>query len=417
MATETMEAPAFHENVQITDANAKDAFASMFATSPETKADFARVQKQKAEKGIKTEPVKPVQATEPEKKAEPKVEPAEAVEEAIVTDTPEETEETAEETTEPVEEVTDETKKQNRWSELKKLEKKVVPELKSKITAYETEIATLKADKERLETEAKEVPRFKTELEEAYKELQVSRIEKIPEFKQYVTEARNGVFDEMVQVATRSKVDSGKLAEALHKDSMGDSDALEAFMDESAMSERNRAKVYQLSDNLTQISKREKDLRDNSAEVLKAHNKKTEEQLQQHTEKVTKERQQAADAVAGKFKEKFSALLPEGHGLDFDAIKGDVQKFDTLGEGEKVYSSYAGYVLPKIIENYEKAVKELKEAKAQNVKLRSGAPKSTNGTAAPTNNGPKEAPKREDLAKEGYDGFAKGSMDRLFGRA
>lgn len=298
-------------------------------------------------------------------------------------------------------------KEKIRWKELKQAEK----ELK----LAQKELAELKSKGSEFEQAAKEVQELKSQIEEIKKEreaidgeLYMTRVQATKEWKQYVTEPLNEIIEGAEFFATRNKVETGDLIDALQADSNGDPTKLDALM--ADWSERDKSKVWTLADNLLQVEKRKSELEQHSKEAYELSMQRTEKEREEQYQQYIAQRESAISEVMPKISEKVFNILPEDKRPDINKLQKEVMNYDEWPENLKVYGILGATVLPDLLDTVKSLQAELKETKESNIKLRGGVPSAAGGTSPKS---PADTAKPVDYTKMDTDDFVKNLVGRM----
>lgn len=296
-----------------------------------------------------------------------------------------------------------------RWKELKQAE--------SDLKNAQRELAELKAKGDEYQQSAKEVAELKEQLEaiqqereELDGELYMSRVQSTREWKRYITEPLNQIIQDAEFFSKRNQTDTGDLIDALQADSNGDPAKLESVI--ADWSERDKAKVWALADNLLQIEKRKSELESNSKAAYEASMERNSKEQQEQYQQYIAQRETAVSEVLPKISEKVFNLLPEDKRPDINKLQKEIMGYDEWPENLKVYGILGATVLPDLVDQISSLQKELSETKENNVKLRGGAPAAAGGNSPKT---PTETAKSVDYTKVDTDDFVKGLVSRISG--
>ena len=331
-------------------------------------------------------------------KTEPKVESTPEVEE------PSTEEPVAAESEEP--QPTDE-KSKIRWKELKQAEK----DLKS----AQKELAELKKRGEEFESTSKEVDTLKAQIEEIKAErealdgeLYISRVQSSKEYKQYVTEPLNKLFDDVDFYAKRNNVDGSDIVDALEADINGNPKALEELL--ADWSERDKTKIYTLADNMLAIHNRKQEIEQNSKEAFELSQKRELAEREQAYKQFIAQRETAINTVIPKIGEKVFNLLPEDKRPDVAKLQQEIMNYDEWPEDLKVYGIAGAAILPDLVDRITSLQSELETTRKENIKLRGGAAPAAGGSSPRT---PQDTNKPIDYTKVDTEDFVKNMVSRM----
>ena len=332
----------------------------------------------------------------PASESESTTETAESVkEEAAVTD---------ESTDEP--QPTDE-KSKVRWKELKQAEKD--------LKLAQKELSELKKRGEEFESTSKEVDALKAQIEEIKAEreaidgeLYMTRVQASREYKEYVTEPLNKLFDDVDFYAKRNEVDGSDIVDALEADVNGNGKKLEELV--ADWPDRDRQKVYQLADNLLAINNRKQEIEENSKAAYEASMQREAKEREEQQKQYFAQRETAVTSVIPKLGEKVFSMLPEDKRPDISKLQEEIMGYDSWPEDLKVYGIAGAAILPDLVDHLTSVQKELETIKKENIKLRGGAAPAAGGTSPRS---PQEAAKPVDYTKVDTDDFVKSLVSRM----
>jgi DNA repair exonuclease SbcCD ATPase subunit len=294
-----------------------------------------------------------------------------------------------------------------RWKELKQAEK----ELK----LAQKELTELKKRGEEFETASQEVQTLKEQISEIEQErealdgeLYISRVQASKEYKKFVTEPLNQLFDDVDFYAGRNSVDGGDIMDALEADVNGNPKALEQLL--ADWSDRDKTKVYQLADNLLAIQKRKGEIESNSKAAYEASAEREKAQQEQYIQQYFAQRETAVNTVIPRLSEKVFNLLPEDQRPDIAKLQEEIMGYDQWPEDLKVYGIAGAAILPDLVDRITSLQSELETVRNENVKIRGGAAPAAGGVAPRS---PADANKPVDYTKVDTDDFVKGLVSRI----
>jgi DNA repair exonuclease SbcCD ATPase subunit len=294
-----------------------------------------------------------------------------------------------------------------RWKELKQAEK----ELK----LAQKELAELKRRGEEFETASQEVQALKEQISEIEQErealdgeLYISRVQASKEYKKFVTEPLNQLFDDVDFYAGRNSVDGGDIMDALEADVNGNPKALEQLL--ADWSDRDKTKVYQLADNLLAIQKRKGEIESNSKAAYEASAEREKAEQEQQMKQYFAQRETAVNTVIPRLSEKVFNLLPEDQRPDIAKLQEEIMGYDKWPEDLKVYGIAGAAILPDLVDRITSLQSELETVRNENVKIRGGAAPAAGGVAPRS---PADANKPVDYTKVDTDDFVKGLVSRI----
>jgi DNA repair exonuclease SbcCD ATPase subunit len=294
-----------------------------------------------------------------------------------------------------------------RWKELKQAEK----ELK----LAQKELSELKKRGEEFETASQEVQKLKEQISEIEQErealdgeLYISRVQSSKEYKKFVTEPLNQLFDDVDFYAARNSVDGGDIMDALEADVNGNPKALEQLL--ADWSDRDKTKVYQLADNLLAIQKRKGEIESNSKAAYEAAMEREKAEQEQQMQQYFAQRETAVNTVIPRLSEKVFNLLPENQRPDIAKLQEEIMSYDQWPEDLKVYGIAGAAILPDLVDRITSLQSELETVRNENVKIRGGAAPAAGGVAPRS---PADANKPVDYTKVDTDDFVKGLVSRI----
>jgi len=294
-----------------------------------------------------------------------------------------------------------------RWKELKQAEK----ELK----LAQKELTELKKRGEEFETASQEVKTLKEQISEIEQErealdgeLYISRVQASKEYKKFVTEPLNQLFDDVDFYAGRNSVDGGDIMDALEADVNGNPKALEQLL--ADWSDRDKTKVYQLADNLLAIQKRKGEIESNSKAAYEASAEREKAEQEQQMKQYFAQRETAVNTVIPRLSEKVFNLLPEDQRPDIAKLQEEIMGYDQWPEDLKVYGIAGAAILPDLVDRITSLQSELETVRNENVKIRGGAAPAAGGVAPRS---PADANKPVDYTKVDTDDFVKGLVSRI----
>jgi DNA repair exonuclease SbcCD ATPase subunit len=294
-----------------------------------------------------------------------------------------------------------------RWKELKQAEKD--------LKLAQKELSELKKRGEEFETASQEVQRLKEQIAEIEQErealdgeLYISRVQASKEYKKFVTEPLNQLFDDVDFYAARNSVDGGDIMDALEADVNGNPKALEQLL--ADWSDRDKTKVYQLADNLLAIQKRKGEIESNSKAAYEAAMDREKAEQEQQMQQYFAQRETAVNTVIPRLSEKVFNLLPENQRPDIAKLQEEIMSYDQWPEDLKVYGIAGAAILPDLVDRITSLQSELETVRNENVKIRGGAAPAAGGVAPRS---PADASKPVDYTKVDTDDFVKGLVSRI----
>lgn len=256
-------------------------------------------------------------------------------------------------------------------------------ELKSELKNYKTRVADLEKAVEEAKVAAQsseEVDKLRSQLEQYEQEIAITRVEATPEFKRAVLEPTQAILDTAASLATKYKIDTRKLVNALHDESISEgSDSLTEVA--ADFSERDRVRLYRMADDLQDVSRRRDYLRENASKAhaehqarIKAEETKAEQAYKADVKKAAEEVWQNAFLQNSTLSKLDKAALDEirSVGSEADLLDSSVS--------DRAYAVYAGVALPHIVKQYEAAATKVAELEKALSKYKKAAPKVSGNT-------------------------------------
>ena len=239
-------------------------------------------------------------------------------------------------------------------------------------------------------------------------ELYISRVQASKEYKKFVTEPLNQIFDDVDFYAGRNSVDGGDIMDALEADVNGNPKALEQLL--ADWSDRDKTKVYQLADNLLAIQKRKGEIESNSKAAYETSVEREKAEQDQHMKQYFAQRETAVNTVIPRLSEKVFNLLPEDQRPDIAKLQEEIMSYDQWPEDLKVYGIAGAAILPDLVDRITSLQSELETVRNENVKIRGGAAPAAGGVSPRS---PADASKPVDYTKVDTDDFVKGLVSRI----
>jgi hypothetical protein len=367
MSNETEAAPAQTET-SMPSPNQETA-SSTVENVPQSDGDFASWltdRLEKFEKGEETPPWEQKQAEEPAVEAEGENESKD--------EEPKSTEEASDEPEAAAEEEDEDSKNMSASAGAK------FKELKSELKTYKARVSELEKAVEEAKSStqnSEEFDRLRSQLAEYEQEIAVTRVEATPDFKRAVLEPTQAILDTAAALAGRYKIDTRKLVNALHDESLNEgSDALTELA--ADFSERDRVRLYRMADDLHDVSRRREYLRQNAAQAY------AEQQQRAKTEEARIEQAYKADI------KKASEQVWEGAFLqnstlskldktildDIRSVGSEADLLDSSAE-DRAYAVYAGVALPHMVKQFEAANSKVVELEKALAKYKKATPRAS----------------------------------------
>lgn len=367
MQTDTEAAPAQSEPTPMPSPN-QETPSSTVDNVPQSEGDFATWltdRLEKFEKGEETPPWEQKQADE----VEPRQEEGKASEE-----TPETEGEEATEESEPEQETEDDEEAKNMSASAGAKFK----ELKSELKTHKSRVAELEKAVEEAKSSpqsSEELDQLRSRLSEYEQEIAITRVEATPEFKRAVLEPTQAIFDSAAALASKYKIDTRKLVNALHDESVAEgSDALTEMA--ADFSERDRVRLYRMADDLFDVSRRREYLRENAAKAY------AEQQERVKVEEARAEQAYKADIAKASEEVWRDAFLQNSTLGKLDkAILDDIRSVGAEADlldssaADRAYAVHAGAALPHVVEQFEAVTAKVAELEKALAKYKKAAPR------------------------------------------
>lgn len=348
--------------------------------------------------------------TTPEKKEKKKPEigdseiPLDDEPEKVVDEGEEEDEEAAPE----VKGETDRAKSDAKWKQYREAAREN-PKLKSELQTLKQQVAQL-SDQGEVNNLRQHVQALAQERERLVRLVEQGSIEQSDIWNQQVMEPLNNMWEDVQTIAKRNGMDPQALANLLQNK---DDEALNSYMDEHSTRPGDRHYLFGMIRDIDRIEKHKAYLRGNAHELTQQSKQEMEARRNHYFQSMGAARQQAASSIVPKVEQKILAVLPKDlrrnlqddlkYILDFDHWEPDVQMF----------AGVSAVVLPDLLDSYNRLRGQLREAKAELIKFRGGAPKLANGSRAPVAPREEEETPPPTLAKTNLSDFAEESTKRI----
>lgn len=268
-------------------------------------------------------------------------------------------------------------------------------ELKQELKAERSTLRSLKQELEELKSKSlydpEEVTSLKKQVEEYNKELSIHRIEATREYQTAIDAPLRAIGESAASIARRYEIDQDVMFDALAEtDEAKQQKNLSNLVD--GMNDRDRLKIYQMADDTLVVLRKRDDMKANSHAAIQ------ELDLRQRAtqERVQVERQRDFSGHMDRLFEAFEDKIPfhplnpnESKSTVLSKLKADALMADVASAGLDVqaYSSAAGVVLPRMIQQNRALTVELKAYKDRLAGLTGASPARAKASATGINAG------------------------------
>lgn len=187
----------------------------------------------------------------------------------------------------------------------------------------------------------------------------LENLESTEAFQEAVTRPLERLMGQAREISDRYDIDHDDLVDAL---AMDDEDAQEAKLSDllALASDRDKARIYRIVEDLNPIFERRAELYSNVEEALNEAKLLEETREQAKAAERARERSNAARVVAARLSEKIP-FLREIEGVDLDRATEEAAGNDPaeLGMVDYAYTALAGKLLPAVVKDYSRLRKEL----------------------------------------------------------
>ena len=240
--------------------------------------------------------------------------------------------------------------------------------LKAELKESTTELDQLRQQVSEQESKIKELsgmsdnPDYedmKTKLESYEKEKMFSDLEDTDAYKNAVTKPLDNLMEQTKQIADKYDIDAEVLIDAFaQEDQTIQDETLAEILSEAT--DRDKAKVYRIIEDINPILERRTELLDNASEALNEANLAAEKKEEQLAAEKLQNRTNAARNVAERVKKKLP-FLSGIEGLDMEAIQQKAAEVDpsVLHPVDATYNSISAQLLPTIVREYIGLKKEV----------------------------------------------------------
>ena len=296
---------------------------------------------------------------------EPQPEASETQTEEQVTETTDQessTEESAPESTEPIDELTDSVgddwtpKAASRFKQLKaelKTNQSEVDKLRQTVSEQEAKLKEMSGL-----VENRDIDQLQERVADYEFDRVINDLESTEAYRQAVTEPLGELMEQAHQIADKYEVDTDKLIDALAmEDSQEQDESLSAMLSDA--SDRDKARIYNIIDNIDPILERRQHLMANAEGALQEAQAMEEQRYNQELAEQAQIRSNVTRSVADRVSEKLP-FLSGVEGVDMDGIRDSVSELNpsTLHPVDFAYNAVAARLLPVIVREYLGARKE-----------------------------------------------------------
>jgi len=268
-------------------------------------------------------------------------------------------------------------KNQEGWKTLKSAKREIEKErdnLRKEIEELKKAPTTPQTPEE-LATAKQELEAARAQLAEYDRNMALVNVEKTREYQENIAVPLANAENMIQAFATKYELSIPEIAQAAMNPNILERNQALADM-VGGMNDFDKYEFKKVVDEAQSLFQRSQSVKQNAVESLKY----VESQRQAEQAKMTAKQQEAANAAADMVWESFSKKLPflkDDPQLDKDAREADI--VSATPEIQK-YASYAGVVLPKVMEKYNSALQEIATLKASLAKRSSAAPQARSGS-------------------------------------
>jgi hypothetical protein len=273
-------------------------------------------------------------------------------------------------------------KSQQKWHAYKKSHKEN-PRLKARIAELESQGQSHAGEVEQLR---KHVQALYEERQQLAHAVEVGNVEASPRWKDEVTKPLNRMWERIQSIGKKNNLEPKKIADLLNHGLDRD---LEEYVSEASIADRSA--LYNMFEQLSDINDKRRELKENASQLSQSDYQKALSQQNDYYHQVFGERTKAIQAMIPKLEERVMPYIPKDKRHDLREIAKDVLDYDNWKEDAKMYGGYAAVILPDLLDSMKALRAELKQVKADNVKLRGGGPKAgATGSRPPSAKGGEE---------------------------
>jgi hypothetical protein len=272
-------------------------------------------------------------------------------------------------------------KNQEGWKTLKTAKREIEKErdnLRKEIEELKQAPATPQSSEE-IAAAKQELETARAQLAEYDRNMALVNVEKTREYQENISVPLANAENMIQAFATKYELSIPEIAQAAMNPNMLERNQALADM-VGGMNDFDKYEFKKVVDEAQSLFQRSQSVKQNAVESLKY----VESQRQVEQAKAASKQQEAANAAADVVWESFSKKLPFlkddpklASQLDKDAREADI--VSATPEIQK-YASYAGVVLPKVMEKYNNAMQEIATLKASLAKRSSAAPQARSGS-------------------------------------
>jgi hypothetical protein len=267
-----------------------------------------------------------------------------------------------------------------KWGELRKEHatyRTKAQELEAKVAEYEVKFAEASKMSVAPELENK-VKTYEQQIAEYEKELAVARVEATREYRELVTQPSTDILDAAASLASSYEIDEQRMADAiLESDPKKQSAMLGELLD--GMSERDRARVYRLADDMLYVISKDQELRNKASTAWEEVQAREKAAAETSARQRLLELKSATDDVFGLFEQKKLNDL----GIDLATAKEAAYKsdLDNADARTKAWAVAAGNILPGTIKALAEKTQRVRELEATVARLTRATPGAAAGSA------------------------------------
>jgi hypothetical protein len=200
--------------------------------------------------------------------------------------------------------------------------------------------------------ENKDVETLQKRIDEYEKSQLISNLEQTHAYKTAIEEPLNSLVDSATEIAERYNIDEEALIDSFTIEDTTEQDEKlgELLIDAT---DRDRAKVFRIIEDITPIMERRNAMMENSKEALSEANLAAEKQSEADAAERLQDRQNAARNVASRVQKKLP-FLSGIEGLDMEAIQSKAAENDpqSIHPVDFTYNSISAQLLPSIVKEY-----------------------------------------------------------------
>lgn len=273
------------------------------------------------------------------------------------------------------------TKSQEGWKNLKSAKREIEKErdlLRKEIEELKKTPAAPQSAEE-IATAKQELEAARAQLAEYDRNMALVNVEKTREYQENIAVPLANAESMIQAFATKYELSIPEIAQAAMNPNLLERNQALADM-VGGMNDFDKFEFKKVVDEAQSLFKRSQSVKQNAVESLKF----VESQRQAEQSKVAAKQQEAANAAADMVWESFSKKLPflqEDPKLASQLNK-DAREADIVSASPEIqkYASYAGVVLPKVMEKYNSAVQTIAKLEAALAKRSSASPQARSGS-------------------------------------